>query len=218
MSHTGVIEWIPDDTLAAPNDVTVSVTDNSDIAASATQTFSIKVVPAPPRIATLAITGAIDRTGKSVFANTKDANTVMSSDNDYLEIKHGSHITFDFSDVSVPSGATITSFVLYVEHYEQDYFVPGRAKWSIGENWPDNPQVWFTIDAPLREGQRNDSMDSWDIASFVATPDKMNNFQFQIANDDMSRSIFVDYVYAIAQWDWPESPGLIEYILKPVKK
>jgi cellulose biosynthesis protein BcsQ len=215
---TGVIEWIPDDVLAAPNDITVSVTDNSDIAASATQTFSIKVVPAPPKIATLSITRAFDRLGKSIFSEAKDVNTVLSSDNNYLEIKHGSHITFDFSDVSVPSGATITSFVLYVEHYEQDSFVSGKAKWSIGQNWPDSPQVWFTIDAPLREGQRNDSMDSWDIASFVATPEKMNNFQFQIANNDMSRSIFVDYLYVIAQWDWPESPGLVEYILKPVKK
>ena len=215
--NTGVIEWIPDDILAAPNEVTVSVTDNNDIAAFATQTFAIKVVPAPPKIATLTITGGFDRLGKSVFSGIKDVNVVTTSDNDYLEIRHGSHITFDFSDISIPANAKITSFVLYVEHYEQDSFAPGKAKWSIGENWPDKPQVWFTIDAPIRLGQKNDSVDSWDIASFVSTPSKLNNFQLQIMNDDMSRSIFVDYVYVIAQWDWPDSPGLVEYILKPVK-
>ena len=104
-----------------------------------------------------------------------------------------------------------------VEHHEQDSIAEGKVKWSIGTGWPENPDVWFTINAPINNNQQNDSTDSWDAASFVENPQKMNNLQLQIVNDDASKSVFIDYVYIIAQWDWPELPGLVEYNLKPVR-
>ncbi len=214
---TGIINWLPDDLLAAPNDVTVKVTDNNDIPASATQTFSIKVIPTPSKIATLTVTSGYDKYGKNAFTSDKGAGVVMTSDNNYLEIKPGFSVAFDFSDVTLPPNSTIKSLVIYVEHHEQENYPAGREKWSIGENWPDKPEVWFTIDAPIQGGKTDDSMDSWDAASVVNTPDKMNKLQLQIMNNDSSRSIFIDYVYAIAQWDWPEEPGLVEYELKPVR-
>ena len=61
-------------------------------------------------------------------------------------------------------------------------------------------------------------MDSWDAASFVETPRKLNNLQLQIKNDDSMNSIFIDYIYVMAQWDWSEEPGLVEYNLEPVPK
>jgi hypothetical protein len=69
----------------------------------------------------------------------------------------------------------------------------------------------------MRKGSSKSSLDSWDAASFANTPQKMNNFQFQIINNDSAGSIFIDNIYILAQWDWPESPGLIEYKLQPVR-
>ena len=214
---TGIINWFPDDVLASPNDVTVKVTDDNDIPESATQTFSIKVIPTPSKIATLTVTNGYNQQGKSIFSPDKDAGVVMTSDNKYLEIKPGAFAAFDFSNVMLPANVSITSLVIYVEHHEQDTYPSGKEKWSIGQNWQNKPEVWFTIDAPVREAKTGDSMDSWDAASVVDTPGKMNNLQLQIMNNDSSRSIFIDYVYAIAQWDWQDSPGLVEYNLKPVR-
>ena len=111
----------------------------------------------------------------------------------------------------------MTSVVLYIEHFEQEEFSSEKVKWSIGTGWPKNPEIWITINAPLREGEQNDSTDSWDITSFVDTPKKANNLQLQIANEDMSKETLVDYIYALVEWDWPEAPNLVEYKLEPVK-
>ncbi|MBN2588852.1 MAG: tandem-95 repeat protein [Sedimentisphaerales bacterium] len=214
--NTGVIEWTPDDINKRVNEVIVKVTDNNAISASATQSFIIEVVPTPSKIATLTVTDGYDQNGKSIFYGNQDVNVVMASDNKYLEIKPNSYIAFDLSNILLPSDTKIVSLVVFVEHYEQDSFPNEFEKWSIGEGWPGATDIWFTIDAPVHQGQTNDSMDSWDAASFVETPRKLNNLQLQIKNDDSMSSIFLDYIYVMAQWDWSEDIGLVEYNLEPV--
>jgi cellulose biosynthesis protein BcsQ len=215
--NSGIIEWMPDDITAEPVKVTVKVTDNNDIPSSATQTFSIQVVPAPPKINTLTVTDACDKEGNSVFSANNDVNIVLTSNKKYLQIKPNSITAFSFSDTLAPLGSKITSFVIYIEHYEETSFSSGAEKWSIGKDWPANPEVWFTIDAPVCEGEKSSSVDSWDAASIVETPQKANEFQLQIINNDSYKSIFIDSIYVLAQWDWPESSGLVEYKLESVK-
>ncbi len=214
--NTGVIIWTPNDVTKRSSEVVVKVTDNNLIPASATQTFTIEIVPTPSKITTLTITEGYDQNGKTVFFGNQDVNLITTSDNKYLEIKPNSSIAFDFSNVLLPLDTKIVSLVIFVEHYEQDTFPRGFAKWSIGQGWPGVEDVWFTMDSPIHNGETNKSMDSWDAASFVDTPRKLNNLQLQIKNDDSMSSIFIDYIYIMAQWEWSEEKGLVEYNLEPV--
>lgn len=212
--NTGVINWTPDDITKRSNEVVVKVTDNNLIPVSATQAFTIEVVPTPSKVITLTVTDGYDQNGRSVFFGNQDANLITTSNNKYLEIKPNSSIAFDFSNVLLPSDTKIVSLVIFVEHYEQDTFPGGFAKWSIGQGWPGQEDIWFTMDSPIHNGETNDSMDSWDAASFVGTPRKLNNLQLQIKNDDSMSSIFIDYIYIMAQWEWSEEQGLVEYNLQ----
>ena len=130
-----------------------------------------------------------------------------------MEIDPQSSVTFDFFDISIPNTATVNSFVIFVDHYEQEGFTEGQEIWSIGRNWPDNPEVWIAIDSSIREGIENVSVDSWDVASFIDSAQKMNQFQLQITNNDSSKKIYIDNIYVQAKWDWQDSSSLVEYKL-----
>ena len=162
------------------------------------------------------VTNGFDNFNRELSAGDR-TKEVLVSDNNRMEIGPNSHVVFNFADISVPPNVRMTSVVLYIEHFEQEEFPAEKVKWSIGTGWPKNPEIWITINAPLREGEQNDSTDSWDITSFVDTPKKANNLQLQIANEDMSKETLVDYIYALVEWDWPEAPNLVEYKLEPVK-
>ena len=217
-ANNGVIDWTPKDISTRLNEVKVKVTDNNDIPASATQSFTIEVVPTPSKLTTLTVTDGYDQNGRSVFSSNQDVNLVMTSDNKYLEIKPNSYVAFDLSNLVLPADTKIVSLAVFVEHYEQESFPKGFEKWTLGEGWPGTPDIWFTIDAPVHEGKINDSVDSWDAASFIETPRKLNNLQLQIKNDDSMSSIFVDYIYVLAQWDWSDEPDMVEYDLEPVQQ
>ena len=83
------------------------------------------------------------------------------------------------------------------------------------------------MDAPLRKGQQNEMTDSWDITSFVDTPEKVNSLQLQVRNKDTiaKRKTFIDYIYVVVKWDWPapqripvrSKPGQVEYDLVHIR-
>ena len=214
--NTGVIQWRPTDIPPEPYEVLVRVSDSNEIPTSDIQSFTIEVSPAPPRIATIKVTDGLDSFNRELSAGDR-TKEVLESDNNRMEIGPNSYVIFDFANISVPPEVKMTSVVFYIEHFEQEDFPAEKVKWSIGTGWPKNPETWITINAPLREGEQNDSMDSWDITSFVDTPEKTNNLQIKIANEDMSKKISVDYIYALVEWNWPEAPNLVEYKLEPVK-
>ena len=139
-------------------------------------------------------------------------DSVKVSDDKRQVILGGSYISYNFSSVSIPRGATVSSVVVYVEHFEDEKFIPGKMQWHIGTGWPNNPMVWVSADAPVRKGQKSEAVDSWDITSFVNTPDKVGTLQLQIKNNDtVSRKTgSVDYVYAVVEWEWPAPQKIFE--------
>jgi hypothetical protein len=165
--------------------------------------IAIKVKPVSlPPIITLTIADGYDEKGqKKLLANGK-AGVVQASDNAWWETEYDSCTSYDFSDVPIPAGAVITSVVIYVEHFEEEQFSSGELQWSIGTGWPSNPVVWASADAPVRKGQCNEAIDSWDVTSFVDTPEKINSLQLQIKNNDnvAKRKTLVDYIYAVVKW------------------
>ena len=209
---SGLIQWMPVETQQATHNVVVKVVDSNSVPASGTQEFTVSVNPTPPKTATLTFVDGYDqRTRKTLSANGK-ADILKVSDDKYLEILPGIYISCSFSDVSIPAGATVSSVVVYVEHFEEDQFVPGKMQWQIGTGWPNNPVVWVSANAPIRKGQKNEAVDSWDVTSFVNTPERVKSLQLQIANNDVDslKKASVDCVYVVVGWDWPTAPKIFQ--------
>ena len=215
--QTGLIQWTPNEEQKETYNVVVKVADSNSIPATDTQAFSLTVNPTPPKTATLKVIDGYDQRTKKTLSVEGAVALVQDSDDKQQQIAPGSYVSYRFSDVSVPPGATITSVVLHVEHFEEDQFASGKLKWVVGTGWPDNPQVWISIDAPLRKGKAAEAVDSWDITSFANTPEKAKSLQLQIQNNDtLSRkNSSVDCIKVVVEWAWPAPPKPPAPIRKP---
>jgi len=205
---TGLIQWTPTDSQKTSHEVGIMVADSNSVPASDTQQFSINVNPTPPKTATLKIVGGYDQISRKPLSADNRTDAVRESDNKRFEADSGSSVSYDFSKVSVPNGATITSVVVFVEHFEEQQFSSGKLQWEIGSGWPAKPDVWISIDAPVRRGEQNEATDCWDITSFVNTPEKVGSLQLKINNRDniARKKALVDCIYAVVEWDWPAAP------------
>ncbi len=220
---TGMIQWTPNETQKDTYEVVVKVADSNSVPASDTQAFSLIVNPTPPKTATLKVVDGYDQRNKKTLSAESAVALVQNSDDKQQQISAGSYVSYSFSAVSVPPGATITSVVLHMEHFEDDQFPSGKLQWAIGTGWPDNPQTWISIDAPVRKGKTSKAVDSWDITSFANTPEKIKSLQLQIQNSDNAtrKNSSVDCVKAVVEWAWPvpqkqpavhkPEPGLVPY-------
>jgi hypothetical protein len=126
---------------------------------------------------------------------------IRFSDNNRLETKSGSYMYYEFSDVSISADTEIKSAVLFVEHYEEERFAPGKLEWTIGRGRPDKPVVWAVMKAPVHEGQSRETVDAWDITSVVDSVEKINSLQLQINNNNIARrKTFVDSAYVVVEY------------------
>jgi hypothetical protein len=211
-SLSGLIQWKPIETQKQTHNVVVKVIDSNSVPAWDTQEFNIVVNPTPPRTATLTVVDGYDQRTRKTLSTVGNANIVKVSDDKRHEIKAGSYISYNFSGVTIPAGATVSSVVVFVEHFEEERFVPGKMQWQVGTGWPDKPAVWVSVNAPVRKGQKNEAVDSVDITSFVNTPEKVKSLQLQITNNDIAsrKMTLVDNVYAVVAWDWPAPQKIFE--------
>jgi hypothetical protein len=211
-SLTGLIQWMPIETQQETHNVVVKVVDSNSVPASDTQEFTVSVNPTPPKTATLTIVDGYDQRTRKALSTDGKTDSVKVSDDIRQTILAGSYVSYNFSSVSIPAGATVASVVINVEHCEDEQFIPGKMQWHIGTGWPNNPMIWISADAPVRKGQKNEAVDSWDITSFVDTPEKVGSLQLQIMNNDTasSKTASVDYVYVVVEWDWPAPQKLFE--------
>jgi len=205
-SATGLIKWTPSSEQAGSNEVAVRVADSSSTPASSTQPFTITVSLANANIPVkITPSGEADepiKQGKKILSVAENSIVVQASDNDRRETDSGLYTSYDFSNVYIPEGAKISSVVVYVEHFEQEEFPEGKLQWTAGSGWPDNPEAWASINAPVYSGEINEATDLWDVTSFVDTPEKVNSLQFQVKNNDdvAKRKTSVDYIYAVVEW------------------
>ena len=204
-ASTGLIKWTPTSAQTGANDVAVRVTDGSSTPASSTQPFTINVglTDTSVEVAPGKKVEEPAKTGKKILSVADEGVIVQASDNDRRETDPGLYTSYDFSDVYIPEGATISSVVVYVEHFEQEEFPEGKLQWTAGTGWPDNPMIWASINAPVYAGEPNESTDLWDLTSLVNTPEKVNSLQFQVKNNDdvTKRKTSVDYIYAVVEWN-----------------
>jgi hypothetical protein len=202
-SATGLIQWKPTDAPGGTNEaVVVKVADSNSIPASDTQSFTITVNPAPLKIATLTVSDGYNQRDRRTLSADSKTGIVQSSDDNWLETSFGSYTSCEFSKVSIPADAVITSVAVYVEHFEEERFGPGKLEWVVGTGWPTKPVVWASINAPVYEGQTHEAVDSWDVTSIVDTAEKINSLQLQIKNNDnvAHRKTLVDYIYVVVKY------------------
>ena len=202
-ANTGLIEWRPDNTQDGEHKITVKVEDANEVPASDTQSFTVTVTSlSSPLITPLTVENVYDHTSRKKLPTEDRIAVVKASDNRYHEIEVDSSVSFDFSDASIPEGGKIISVTIFVEHFEDRQFPTGKLQWSIGENWPENPVIWASINAPTRDGHQNIATDSWDITSIVNTPEKIDSLQLQIKNNSniAQRKTSVDYIYGTVRW------------------
>jgi VCBS repeat-containing protein len=200
---TGLIEWRPTRSQAGAHDVTVRVADNYKTRGVDTQSFKITVTSLDsPLKNSLAVTDCFNMKGKEKLSAKDRIPAIHKSDDDRLETGPLSYTCYRFSDPSIPEGAAIVSVVVYIEHFEDPSFTKGRLTWSVGKGWPSKPEVWASIEAPVRPGQGNEATDSWDVTSAVDTAEKVNSFQVQVQNNDAAgpRKTSVDNIYAVVEW------------------
>ncbi|MBN1975448.1 MAG: tandem-95 repeat protein [Sedimentisphaerales bacterium] len=202
-STTGLIEWDPGKEQIGVYNIQVEVTDDSNKPASDTQTFTLALTsPDSPISQLLKVEDGYNSQTKKNLLSEGIVPIIEESDNKWHEIQGGAYISCSFADIYIPSGAVISSVSLSVEHFESRGFPVGYLQWSIGTGWPDKPDVWYSISAPIHEGQTQESADSWEITTFVDTPEKINSFQLQVNNTNniTSRKASIDNIYLIVKW------------------
>jgi len=120
----------------------------------------------------------------------------------WWETEFGYYTSYEFSDISIPTGATITSVMIYVEHYEEEDFRNGKLQWNVGTGWPNNPVVWDSIVPPVHQRERNESIDSWGVTNVVNTPENVNSLELRVKNNDNveEKKTLVDYIYVDVSW------------------
>ena len=209
---TGLIQWTPYAAQEVIHDVTVKVEDSNSVPNSDIQQFSISVNPTPPKTANLTVVDGYDSRSRKMLSAEGKVDVVKASDDKRQEIRGGSYIAYSFSNVSIPTGASVASVAIYVEHFEQERFVPGQLQWHIGTGWPSKPEVWISTNAPIRNGQKNEAVNSWDVTSFVNTPEKVASLQIQIVNSDTAsrKTASIDYIYAVIEWSWPAPKKMVQ--------
>jgi len=202
-SDTGMIEWKPTGTQAGDFEVVVQVQDSADEPASSTQEFTITVASLDTPLETmLTVKKVINGTDLQNMSQENKIASLKDSDDKRLEVPGSTSMTCIFSDADLPEGATIASMDITIEHFEDKGFADKKLQWKIGTGWPDNPEVWFSIDAPIHNGQDEESSDSWEVTSIVDSLEKLSSFQLQISNSNniSSQKTSINNISVIVKW------------------
>jgi len=160
------------------------------------------VWPIEPHTTTLTITDGYDEKSRRMLSAEGKTSLVQSRDSNCCETDAGLYTSYDFSDLSIPAEAVITSVSIYVQHFEEEQFPSGKLQWSVGTGWPNTPVVWVSIDAPVRQGKENEAIEGWNVTSFVKTVEKVNSLQLRVKNNDVigKKKTLADYIYAEVTW------------------
>ncbi|GAG07430.1 unnamed protein product, partial [marine sediment metagenome] len=203
-SATGSIQWKPtNDQIETKEAVVVKVADSNRTPALNTQSFTITINPALPKIAKLTVLDGYNQRNRKTLSADGKTKLVQYSDNKRWGTNVGSYVSYDFPDLSIPVDAAIKSVVIRVEHFEEERFVHGKLEWAVGTGWPTKPVVWASINAPVHEEESHEAVDSWDVTNIADTREKINSLQLQIKNNNnvTNKKTLIDYIYVVVEWD-----------------
>jgi len=144
----------------------------------------------------------VERTVPKIITSV-NSHIVQSSDNNRWEMPIGSYVSYAFTEVFIPADAVIKSVVVFIEHFEEARFIEGRLEWSIGTGWPNNPEIWAAIKAPIHRGESNENVDMWDVTGVVDSVEKIKALQLHVKNNSYSykSKTLMDYAYVVVEYD-----------------
>ena len=162
---------------------------------------------APTTTSLFVMDGYSEKDGKTLEEDGK-TYVVQASDNDRADIESGHYVSYQFSNLTIPDGATISSVKIYVEHWEESDF-SGTIQWRVGTGWPGSPTVWASIgwpniDSTLRIGELNEAEDFWNVTDVVNTPARLSDMELLIQNNSTNGKLTkTDLVYVEVDWFTP---------------
>ena len=184
----------------------VDAAANESTRSSAVSAVTPALPPAPQTV-TLTIVDGFDETEGETLIESGQLPVLLSSDDDRLETEAGFYGSYEFSDLTLPAGALITSVEIFVEHYEEGGYLDGALEWSIGTGWPNAPVLWATSSGvPVRKPQPNETVDSWDVTGFI-TPENLNLLELMVKNNENNRSTNTDLAYVVVNFSTGPPPN-----------
>ena len=165
---------------------------------SDTATISITV---NPRSALLTVVDGWDQKNEKTLEEDGKTYVVQTSDNEWWEIEEGYFTSYQFSDVAIPAGATITKVEVRVEHWEENGF-QGSLEWQVGTGWPASPDVWSTNPSiPVRRKEKNEEQYSWEVTGAVGTQARIDGLELRIKNNGFNgKKTKTDYIEVLVEW------------------
>ena len=202
----------PDTGLAAATNYLyeVSAVDaaaNESIRSSAVAAVT-PALPPPPQQETLTIVDGFDEKNDKTLVEDDKVYVLLSSDDDRSETEAGYYCSYEFSNLTLPPGAVITSVEIFVEHHEESGFSNSALEWRIGTGWPNPDDPWATSSGvPVRKPEQSETVDSWDVTGFI-TAANLNLLEFMVKNNDNNKKTKADLIYAVVNFTTAAPPTL----------
>ena len=152
------------------------------------------------RSATLTVVDGYDQKNSTTLVAAGTLFLVQTSDDDWYQQDTPYYTSFQFSDVTIPVGSSITSVTIFVEHYEDGGY-QGPLLWKVGTGWPGAPTEWGNTTPTILSPKNQEATISWDVTTLVNTPIRVNDMELVVQNDSVNgKKSNQDYVYAVVEW------------------
>ena len=153
-----------------------------------------------PTILTLNLTEGYDEKNDDLLSNLGLYVDIESSDNNRLELDVPYFVSLEF-DQTVPSGATIVSVKVYIEHFEDDGYLAGELSFEVGTGSLSSPTVLGSTLPTILIAQEGEAYAEWDVSTWIDTEAEANDLKVKIVNNStVGKKVFVDHVYAVVAY------------------
>ncbi len=126
--------------------------------------------------------------------------TVEGSDNAYFPLEGGYFVSFQFA--GVPSGATIESVQLMVEHYEEDGISASPIEFQVGGGSLASPTSLLSTRPPARIGLASEGSVTWDVTTAIDTAAEVNSLKFVVRNQTTTgKKALLDTVTLVVRYN-----------------
>ena len=158
-----------------------------------------------PTDLTLALTDGYDSKNATFLVADGSFAQISSSNDDWwqLDTSGGTpayFVSLQF-DQTVPTGSTINSVKVYIEHWEDNGFKNGQLAWEVGTGTLSSPTVLGTTTPTVLNGSNNEAVVEWIVTAWIDTVAEANDMKIKIINNSTNgKKVNIDHVYAVVNY------------------